>query len=186
MAQDPTEIRLKLRAAGYHPIPVSGHDTQAKYGPAAGKAPIIGGWQSLFDQTPEQIRAWETKYADHTNTGILARYHPGLDIDIMDERVVDAMYEFACGWFRDHPGKLLRRIGQPPKFLIPFRTDKPFTKVVRNLVGPKGQTAKIEFLGDGQQYVVHGIHPGTHKPYEWPDGALWDVEAQDLSPPVPL
>jgi hypothetical protein len=25
----------------------------------------------------------------------------------------------------------------------------------------------VEFLGQGQQYLVHGTHPGTMKPYEW-------------------
>ena len=58
-------------------------------------------------------------------------------------------------------GCILPRIGKPPKRAIPFRTADPFAKITANLIAADGSTGeKIEFLCDGQQVVVAGIHPG--------------------------
>jgi hypothetical protein len=35
---------------------------------------------------------------------------------------------------------------------------------------PASSAHAIELLGDGQQYVIEGIHPKTLKPYRWEDG----------------
>ena len=35
---------------------------------------------------------------------------------------------------------------------------------------------KVEVLGIGQQFVAYGIHPETHKPYQWLNGSLADQE----------
>src|SRR5262249_23925920 len=43
-----------------------------------------------------------------------------------------------------------------------------------------GSEHKIEILGDGQQYVLDGIHPETHKPYGWFGGELTTIKRQDL------
>ena len=37
-------------------------------------------------------------------------------------------------------------------------------------MAPNGKLHKVEILGDGQQIVVNGIHPDTHKPYRWHGG----------------
>ena len=39
---------------------------------------------------------------------------------------------------------------------------------------------KLEFLCDGQQAVVHGIHPDTHRPYDWNGAAPGKIARQDL------
>lgn len=167
-----TEIRLRLRANGYEPIPVKG------------KSPHIRGWQQLGGATPEQIESWERDYPDHTNTGILTRFTPCLDLDITDEILANAVVEFVRGWCGKSGGVMLRRVGQAPKCAIFFRTIVPFKKISMPLVGPDGKQHKIEMLGDGQQAVVHGIHPGTGRPYEWPDGQdLCDVAAEHLGQP---
>ena len=63
-------------------------------------------------------------------------------------------------------GYVLMRIGRPPKRAFLFRTDEPFNKIAINFVARNGGAAeKLEFLGDGQQVVVAGIHPDTSKPY---------------------
>lgn len=171
-----TEIRLQLRANGYSPIPVLAKE----------KRPMFGGWQNLLNTTPEQILEWEAKYWDHTNTGILTKYTPCLDLDINDEKIVDHFMQFIRGMVGDR-GVLLRRIGQAPKCAVFFRTDQPFPKITQNLIGPDGREHRIEFLCDGQQVVVHGIHPGTGRPYEWPDGQdLCDVPRDALPTPVKL
>src|SRR5262249_4450905 len=45
---------------------------------------------------------------------------------------------------------------------------------------PNGSAEKIEFLGNGQQFVVAGIHPGTKQPYRWHGGELGAVKPEDL------
>jgi hypothetical protein len=78
----------------------------------------------------------------------------------------------------------LPRIGRPPKRAIPFRTEEPFKKIVVNLIAPNAtadaKPEKIEFLGDGQQVVVAGIHPDTGKPYHWPRGEPGPIKLEDL------
>jgi hypothetical protein len=58
----------------------------------------------------------------------------------------------------------------------------PFKKIVVNLQPPNGNAGpeKIEFLGDGQQYIVAGIHPDSGKAYTWKHGKPGDVRRADL------
>jgi hypothetical protein len=44
--------------------------------------------------------------------------------------------------------------------------------------GSEGQ--KIEILASGQQVVVHGVHPGTGKPYSWHGGSPLDTRRELL------
>jgi hypothetical protein len=74
----------------------------------------------------------------------------------------------------------LVRIGKPPRRAIPFRTDEPFKKIVVNLIAPNGAEEKIEFLGDGQQVVVAGLHPDIGQPYRWHGGELSQIAREDL------
>ncbi|MHC2839806.1 AAA family ATPase [Bradyrhizobium diazoefficiens] len=70
--------------------------------------------------------------------------------------------------------------GKSPKRAIVFRTDDPFSKITANLFAPNGDTHKIEFLADGQQVVVDGVHPDTGKPYSWHGDPLYDVKRDYL------
>jgi hypothetical protein len=165
----PTAKRLMLLMAGYSPIPVNG------------KAPPLKGWQNLGGATREQIKAWGKNVSDAQNTGCLTRTMPTLDIDILNEEAARAVEDYVRESFEGH-GLILSRIGKPPKRAIPFRTDAPFQKIIVNLTAPNGSEEKIEFLGDGQQVVVHGTHPDTSKPYSWHGGELGDVALADLPP----
>src|SRR5262249_14213480 len=151
-------LRLKLRSNGFHPIPVDG------------KAPRMNGWQQKFSTTEDEIRKWPP-----TNTGVLARDTPGLDIDIKIEAAAKAAEEKAREYLEEH-GNIHVRFGLAPKRLIPLRTDEPFKKLSRSFKAPDGSEHKIEFLGKGQQYVVHGIHPDTNKPYKWFGGDLETIK----------
>src|SRR5262249_48830073 len=57
-------------------------------------------------------------------------------------------------------------------------------KIVVSLVAPNAvgdaKPEKIEFLGDGQQLVVAGIHPDTKQPYRWHGGELGRIRRDDL------
>jgi hypothetical protein len=156
-----TAYRRGLLASGSSPLPVSG------------KAPPITGWQEI-QATEDVIAVWEDKYANATNTGILTRTTPAIDIDVLDPAVADEIQQIAERIIGLSPV----RIGQAPKRALLYRTDLPFDKLVTPIrISPDGRAHKVEVLCDGQQIVVKGIHPGTHADYTWagaePGPALW-------------
>ncbi len=104
---------------------------------------------------------------------------PGLDIDILNEEAAVAAEEYVRERYEE-AGYVLTRIGRAPKRAILFRTDEPFKKVAINLIAPNGSAEKIEFLGDGQQVVVDGIHPGTGEPYSWHGGSPFEIAREEL------
>jgi hypothetical protein len=170
-------LRLQLVQAGYLPIPLYG------------KAPPIfdrktkrkgfGGWQNIRDISPDMIDMWSRTWPDAANTGVLTFNMPTLDVDILDEAATKAIAEFVRDRYED-AGYVLVRIGKPPKFAIPFRTEEPFKKFVANLIAANGAEVKIEFLADGEQVVVAGSHPDTQQPYRWSNGGLEQVKHGDL------
>ena len=124
--------------------------------------------------------AWERNFPRASNTGILTKYTPVLDADILDEAAAIAVEDLVRERFEER-GYILPRIGKPPKRAIPFRTLSPFSKITANLIATDGSTGeKIEFLCDGQQFVAAGIHPDTGKPYAWPLGNPTDIAHDDL------
>ena len=164
----PAMIRTQLRCAGYAPLPING------------KIPPLNGWQTKTETNDAEIGLWSKSFPQATNTGILTARIPAIDIDITFEPAAEAIEELARERFEER-GYFLVRIGKAPKRAILFRTDAPFKKMTLALVAPDGDTKqKIEILGDGQQVVVHGIHPDTEKPYYWHGGEPWKIAAEDL------
>jgi hypothetical protein len=165
-AVTPTAVRLALRNAGYVPIPITG------------KIPPMPRWQKL-DPTPDDISGWAARFPDAQSTGVLTRWSPAIDIDIMDH---DAAADVEM-LLRDHlaeRGRFMVRFGQAPKRCILLRTDQPFKKIVVNLIAADGRTDKIEILGEGQQIVVYGIHKDTGKPYSWFGGEPRFISRDEL------
>jgi hypothetical protein len=76
-----TEQRVRLRDAGFAPIPVSG------------KRPVIAAWQQKTDATDADFKAWreDSPYAE--NTGLLTRLMPTLDVDIYNPEAAKAVEE---------------------------------------------------------------------------------------------
>ena len=123
---------------------------------------------------------WGRTWPDAINTGILTRTTPTLDADILNEDAAVAIEELVREHYEE-AGYVLMRIGRPPKRAFLFRTDEPFAKIVINFVARNGgEPEKLEFLGDGQQVVVAGIHPDTHKPYSWFGGEPGPIAREDL------
>jgi hypothetical protein len=163
-----TALRLALRRNGFHPLPLEG------------KVPYIKDWQQKFlIINDEEIRLWPRIYHLAANTGLLSKFAPGLDIDILIEAAAIAVELLAREHFEER-GDIHVRVGLPPKRLILLRTDEPFEKLFYVFKAPDGGEHKIEILGDGQQYVVDGIHPQSGKRYAWFGGDLATIKREDL------
>ena len=162
------EVRQALADGGYQPIP------------ATGKVPPFARWQKIENVSHSMLEAWDRNWPRARNTGILTRHTPTIDVDVINESAAIAIEELISDRFEER-GCILPRIGKPPKRAIPFRTADPFAKITANLIAADGTTGeKIEFMCDGQQVVVAGIHPDTGKPYSWPLGNLIDIARDDL------
>jgi hypothetical protein len=154
MTKDIINYRLKLAQAGYYP-------------PCIGKVPTSKSWQQPCEVTTEMVEMWGKTWPDATNTGVVTRNAPTLDIDIRNEEAARAAEGLVRASYEDS-GRLSVRFGNAPKRAIPFRTDKPFKKIATVLIAPNAapgdKPQKIEFLGDGQQVIVDGINPDANRP----------------------
>jgi hypothetical protein len=165
-----TELRLRLFHAGFHPVP------------CAGKIPAGKGWQEKINTNDDEIALWEKVFPQATNTGLLTRFMPTIDVDVTNPEAADAIETLARDRFGE-TGDILVRFGQAPKRAIPFRTDAPFKKVAVGLVSPSGVSERLEILGDGQQVIADGVHPTSGKPYAWRhDLAPGGIAHADLPP----
>jgi hypothetical protein len=165
-----TARRLRMLANGYAPLPV------------VGKRPPINGWPTItIDETA--IRSWGDSSL-WLSTGARTGDTIALDVDIRDDAMADAIEKLVRERYGNGAGRLMRRIGMPPKRAFLFRTDAPFEKIQVSFKAPgdsdDDKPHKIEVLGRGQQVVVDGIHPDTGKPYEWLGGEPWTVPRSEL------
>jgi hypothetical protein len=165
-AQQLTDLRLRLQANGYHPVPV------------IGKAVKMPAWQTrCLSATPQQISNWSYSQSDCKSTGILCGQTVGVDIDVLDERISSMLA--ACAARMLGPTSL-RRIGKAPKTLLMYRVETPHDKqqTPELLIGDV--KARVEILAKGQQFVAFGIHPGTNAPYNWPEQSPLDIPVADV------
>ncbi len=164
-----------LYEAGYHDlIPVL--PPAAKLSPGSrisptncGKAPGrkgadgfwtgFGNWRK-HETTLEDVQRWD---ADGANIGLRAARFPGLDIDSLDPEIADQVEQLALAILGPAPV----RVGRAPKRLLMYRTEAPFPRMRLRMKRDGGDSHLIELLGDGQQYLVSGVHPTTMRPYSW-------------------
>jgi putative DNA primase/helicase len=166
----PTDVRVHLATNGFTPIPCNG------------KAPVLKEWQKRTETSAGDIDIWATTYPNARNTGILCAHTPTLDIDVLDERAVDAAVALVRERFEGR-GRIMERRGQHPKLAILFRGDAPFKKKRVMLTAPNGSAGeKVELLCEDQQVIVDGIHPDTHEPYQWRGGDPHHVRHDELPP----
>jgi hypothetical protein len=145
IAELPTARRLAMLANGYEPIPLRE------------KVPVAVEWPTMrVDEAT--VRSWTSTYHDARNTGVRTRTTPVIDVDIKDAAAAEAIEALVRERFSNGAGKLLRRIGQPPKRAFLFRADAPFPKLMQDFVAPDGTKHRIEILCDGQQLAAEGKH----------------------------
>lgn len=132
-----------------------------------GKVPgrkFARGWMGFANWTqhrarPSDIGLWTSWDA---SVGMQGRRFPALDIDVDDPELADAICREAISFLGEAPirfGRGSRRVlvysgaGIAKRRIAFGRQDLP--------------TQAIELLGDGQFYVVEGVHPATKQPYYW-------------------
>src|SRR5262249_36604050 len=177
MTPDITALRLALVDNGYTPLPLFGKEP-----PIYGKNNTrkgFSGWQQLRNVNRSQIEVWGRLWEDAENTGILTRETPAFDADILNEEAAIAVEAFIKERFEER-GYCPVRIGLPPKRAFLFQTDIPFDKITVNFEQTRQKPEKIEFLANGQQIVVNGIHPDTGKPYGWFGGEPWNIKREEV------
>jgi len=116
---------------------------------------------------------------DHANVGLAAASFPALDIDCTDEGLAAIVERVAI----EVLGAAPQRIGRFPKRLLVYRTTEPFGRM-RLWIKHNKKQHLVEMLGQGQQYVVSGIHPATNEPYKWdrelPEPAALTTISKDM------
>lgn len=111
------------------------------------------------EPTVDEVRQW---CFDGASIGLRADHFPAIDIDCLDQGIAKMVEEAAIGWLGSAPV----RIGRAPKRLLVYKTAEPFGRM-RLWIKRGEETHLVEILGQGQQYLVHGVHPGTMRAYEW-------------------
>jgi hypothetical protein len=158
----------RLLDNGYHVVPIK----------VGSKAPGFDGWEKS-KATAAQLEEWLKHGHKWSGVGVITRNTPAIDIDVRDEEVATKME----AWVRENIGDAPMRIGQPPKRLFLFRTDKPFRKMRSiKFKDEWDDLHQIEVLCEGQQFVAYAKHPDTNKPYAWPDAGCnpLDVRSSEL------
>lgn len=148
MSADPAQFTLPFShyaKLGYLPVAVHG------------KAPYVSGWQSKrYDQSELEALDGSTD-----NVGLLCENIVGLDIDLLDEAHA-AQIEALIRRTLKLPKATPRRVGNAPKCLLIMRVE---TALPSFDIRHDKKTVLFQLLGAGKQFVVHGIHPDTGKPY---------------------
>jgi putative DNA primase/helicase len=111
----------------------------------------------------DDVRQWVRWNA---NVGVRTDHFPCVDIDCADPKLADAIEKIAHRTLGAAPV----RIGNAPKRALAYRLNpnaKPFGRLRLWIRWGTEKKYLVEILGEGQQYVVHGIHPKTNQPYTW-------------------
>ena len=150
----------RMADAGYSIVPIaSGEKYPAEY--SNGRWWPMKDWQFLaLTKTPEPLI--ENIWSNWPGCGIGIACGGqsrliGVDIDILDAEIAGAVRRKFEELLGETP---LVRVGQAPKTLLVYRTTEPMRKITMT---------PIEVLGEGNQFVSHGIHPKTGLPYQWPN-----------------
>ena len=131
------DTRLKLLGNGYIPTP------------CAGKRAVLDAWPKRLAPTALEIERWPRTAPAATNTGILTRPTPTLDIDILDPEAAAAVEDLVRERFEER-GPVMTRFGLAPKRAIPFRTDTPFPKNSRQCRRPRRRSRRPEEVGEAR------------------------------------
>lgn len=138
-------------------------------GKAVGVRGFGGKWYG-FDWLPHE--AIESELGRWQDMGAGIGIKTGRDLILID---ADTLNEDSAKIIRDivekHCGVLPARVGRYPKVGYPVRISElvQYSRVEFGELDARGSlTSRVEVLSEGRQFVAHGIHPFTRKPYQWP------------------
>lgn len=152
---------------GYPIVPIiPGAKIPGRY--MGGKWLPMPGWAGRWAKPPSdfEVRAWSAP--EEGGVGIVSGLVCGVDIDVKDEGAAKAIQALSVKMLGDTP---LVRVGQAPKRMLVYKTDKPFAGIKRH---------PLELLCKGQQFVAYAIHPNTGEPYVWTDESPASVDKDSL------
>lgn len=137
--------------------------SQASVGKVPGSRRANGLWGGYdwrrHEPAIDDVRQW---VFDGANVGLRATNFPAVDIDTTDPQLAQMVEDAALAKLGIAP----IRVGRAPKRLLMYRTAEPFTRMRLVITALDGAKHLVEILGEGQQYLVHGMHP-SGKPYTW-------------------
>ncbi len=159
---------VRLVANGYSVIPIQ-PGTKKPGSHRDGRWGDYPGWirHATRATTDLELQQWSS-WPD-AGVGIVAGSVTGVDIDIVEDDELALRIEQLA---REHLGDTpALRIGRAPKRLLVYRTAAPFKGL---------RCHPLEVLCLGQQFVAYAIHPGTSRPYQWPEESLADLDIDSL------
>jgi hypothetical protein len=132
---------------------------------------LTGAWPTMGINAKMQQEAasWPTE-----NVGLRAENWPAVDVDVASEEARDLVE----GLVTFHLGNAPVRVrGNSPRALFVFKRigDEPIRKMRLVFKDKQDVEHAVEFLGAGQQFLIHGRHPSGAF-YEWrenADLAIW-------------
>lgn len=132
------------------------------------KRPAMRGW-STWQGSVDWLKQWEREGKGY---GMLARRHPGIDIDVTLPGLVSIIRQHALKTFGPAP---VRTRPNSSKCLLMYCTDETLRKRRFVFTAQNGSEHAVELLATGQQYVVEGTHPEGGE-------YAWDRDAHKLTP----
>ena len=149
----PTEVRLKVLANGWRPLPV------------AGKAPTPTDWSRYCKTAPTdgEVTFWGRSHPGAASTGLAMGAEVAIDLDVVsDPGRAAAVRGIALECFGRTP---FERVGRAPKTALLYRAGPGVETVHRKATD--GSDDGVDVLADGCQVVGFGLHKETHQPYAW-------------------
>ena len=146
--------------------------------PPKQKGPTEKDWEKT-QVSKKLLESWCEEGKGHFGVGILTKYTPAVDIDVVDEEFALELQAKAFELWGEAPV----RVGKAPKRLVMYRTKEPFRKITsKTFLNDWEERCRIEILGDGQQFVAFAIHKETGNPYKWVSGGSPDTLSHDELP----
>jgi len=138
---------------------------------ARGKSPGIRGRDGKwfgFDWVPYEADDHDLDRWGDMGAGVGMKTGQGLvviDADTTNENFARVIRDVV----EEVMGRLPIRVGRYPKaaYVLRVSEDIPYQRVEFGPRDERGNAERVEILTDRKQFVVHGVHPVTGKPYEW-------------------
>ena len=165
----PTELRVRVLANGWHPLPV------------VGKAPTPTDWPRYCRTAPtfDEVSWWGRSHPAAVSTGLALGHEVGVDIDVAsDPYLATAVRGIAVEVFGSTP---FERVGNAPKTCLVYRAAPDVVSSSHKAADGSGDG--IDILADGRQVVAFGLHRDTRQPYRW-TGLSSPLDARPEAAPV--